>query len=100
MEENVEGVGKEDKLYFIYHQCYSKSNLKIDPKIQNMLYEISNILGLDVFSVDLIYHELKGFVIDVNYSPGFYLCDAARLQFINKIGELLKEMCFEADCNQ
>lgn len=100
LEENVEDIGKEDKLYYIYQDCFSKTNVKIDLRIQEILSGISNLLGLDVFSVDLIYNEFKVYVIDVNYSPGFYLCDDARLQFINKMGDLLNEMCFDADCNQ
>ncbi len=100
LEESMENIGKEDKLYYIYQDCFSKTNVKIDLGIQEILNRISNLLGLDVFSVDIIYNESKVFVIDVNYSPGFYLCDAARLQFINKMAELLDKMCFALDCNQ
>ena len=53
-----------------------------DLKINNICENISKILKLEIFSVDLIKIQDEYYVIDVNPSSAFYLSNKARLEFI------------------
>ena len=48
----------------------------------NRYENISKILKLEIFSVDLIKIQNEYYVIDVNPSSAFYLSNKARLEFI------------------
>ena len=64
------GLAKDKSIFKSFNGMYNK-------------YEnISKILKLEIFSVDLIKIQNEYYVIDVNPSSAFYLSNKARLEFI------------------
>ena len=64
-------------------KVFFKDKVEIyDLKINNICENISKILKLEIFSVDLIKIQNEYYVIDVNPSSAFYLSNKARLEFI------------------
>ena len=59
-----------------------KSIFKSFNGMYNKYENISKILKLEIFSVDLIKIQNEYYVIDVNPSSAFYLSNKARLEFI------------------
>lgn len=76
----------EVKGYFVFGKLFLST--KEVPRTHHEEYaaRISELLGLEVFSFDLM---AKGdgteVILDVNFSPGFYRCDEARRAFLAAI---------------
>ena len=84
IEEKING-GQEIKYYYIKGNIYTNNNSIIYDVVKLYCNKISNILGLEIFSVDIIKKDNKYIVIDINPSAGFYLLDEARNNLICEI---------------
>lgn len=80
----------ELKLYYVYGQIFNKKEIEHNIKLINICNNISRILSLDVFSVDILIDDLNYYVIDVNYSPGFYLSDIGRKSLLISARDIIK----------
>lgn len=82
LEEKLDNT-YEYKVYYVNKKVFFKDKVEIyDLKINNICENISKILKLEIFSVDLIKIQNEYYVIDVNPSSAFYLSNKARLEFI------------------
>ena len=77
IEENIDAQ-QEEKYYFI----------KISKVIESYCDKISEILNLEIFSLDIINNNNSYIIIDVNSSAGFYLSDDARNSLIKEIEKM------------
>lgn len=84
IEEKING-GQEIKYYYIKNNIYTRDGSIVDDIVKTYCGKISNALGLEIFSVDMIKKDCQYVVIDVNPSAGFYLLDEARNKLINEI---------------
>lgn len=81
-EQNIEnGFQKEYKVYFVKNEVYFSEdfNDKQYKEILSICNKISQVLGIDVFSSDIIYNFENYYVIDVNPAPGFWNSYEARV---------------------
>jgi len=89
LEESIES-NLEIKLYVVNNNIYTKNDIEDPSCVKDICMKISQVLNLDVFSVDIIQKDSDYFVFDVNPSAGFYMLDEARdklIYEIEKIGE-------------
>lgn len=84
VEEKIND-GYEVKYYYVKGNIYAKGDSIIEKTVKLYCEKISNVLGLEVFSVDMIKKDRQYIVIDINPSAGFYLLDEARNKLINEI---------------
>jgi len=84
IEEKING-GHEIKYYYIKSNIYTNNDCIIEKSVKSYCEKISNLLGLEIFSVDMIKKNNQYIVIDINPSAGFYLLDEARNKLINEI---------------
>lgn len=87
IEQNVlNGNLTEFKIYFVKDEIFYYDNIEETNKetISKVMLEISKILSLDVFSMDVIMNEEIYYVLDVNPMPGFYMSKNSRLALIEK----------------
>lgn len=84
IEEKING-GYEVKYYYVKNNIYTKKDSIIENTVKIYCEKISHVLGLEVFSVDIIKKNKQYIVIDINPSAGFYLLDEARNKLINEM---------------
>lgn len=89
-EESIKTI-EEIKLYYINGKIILKNGYyNNNEQITGICKNVSKVLNLEVFSIDLLKFNDKYYVIDTNASPGFYLSEVARKEFLYYIGELCK----------
>lgn len=84
-EESVDKNNyKEYKVYFIKNNIYLDDDIKFggDDKMLNICCEVGKVLGLDVFSCDIIVCDKKYYMLDVNPSAGLYKSKKSRQALI------------------
>lgn len=75
------------KIYYINGKAFAKDN---NFQVENVFISISEILGLEVFSVDIFSSKSsKYWVIDVNPAPSFFKLEEARKAFATFLTEKL-----------
>ena len=89
IEEAIEGEC-EIKYYYVKENVYAKNGIIIKDNIKKECTKISKILGLEVFSLDVIEKNKSNVIIDVNPAAGFYLLDDARNKLIYELENIKK----------
>lgn len=78
----------EYKLYFVVDEMFFYDDLGCVPQIkglQQCLAKISAILGLEVFSVDILTNKKRTYIIDINPASGLYKSAKARKKLVEII---------------
>lgn len=87
LEESLENSNSEEyKVYFIKNTIYfdDKYGDFMDEKIKQICLKISDILKLDLFSIDIIKQNNNYYVIDINPSAGLYKSSKSRKALIEE----------------
>mgnify|MGYP002518352242 CR=1 FL=1 len=86
LEESLENYSKEYKVYFIKNAIYFDDNYKkfMDEKIKQICLKISEVLQLELFSVDIIMQDGYYYVIDINPSAGLYKSSKSRKKLVEE----------------
>lgn len=87
IEESIDGQ-QEVKYYYVKGNIYCKNNFEIPVSIINYCSKISELLNLEIFSIDIIKNNDSYIIIDINPSAGFYLLDDARDNLIAEIEKM------------
>ncbi len=89
-EESLRSID-EIKLYYINGTIIKKDETNNnDEELIKICKNVSKVLNLEVYSMDVLKFNNKYYVIDVNASAGFYLSNIARKEFLYYVGELCK----------
>ena len=74
------GNYKEYKVYFVKNDIFfdDKYNDFYDTNIKDVCARVSDVLGLDVYSTDILLSEGKYYVLDINPSAGLYMSTGSR----------------------
>lgn len=87
LEESLEGSNSEEyKVYFIKNEIYFDDKYEdfTDERIKQICLKISNILKLELFSIDIIKQSNHYYVIDINPSAGLYKSSKSRKALVEE----------------
>ena len=86
--EQLVRINEEIKVYFVKDETYfydGYHNEKLHKEISDICKKISEILTLDVFSIDVLVCNGKLFVIDINPAAGLFNSMSARKKLVEWI---------------